>query len=204
VASDFPANPNVICMGALIKRYLGLGSVVTCSASGAGYYSANVNTYNELQIVTNPANQQIWPQYNISHVLIAMGFNDRAVSWSLVGPNALATWQAVRALFPSAKITITDGFTQASGPDANALTQAANLLALFNTWGDTNSRFIQSCTASASTAWVQGTAISTGAIGAGNSCWVVGSGGTHSTGVGADYQAKRMSQAIIKAWNGAY
>jgi lysophospholipase L1-like esterase len=100
---------------------------------------------------------------------------------------------------------VTDGFSQASGPDANSLTQAANLLQLFGTWADPNSRFIQSIGPTASTAWIQGTNNSTQALQLGNSCNFVGSDGTHPNPAGAYYAgAQRLPVAINAAWNGNY
>jgi hypothetical protein len=212
VASDFPASANVICIGSALKRLLGM-NVVTVSISGSGYAVANPNEFTMLGVLQNSENQKIFPQYQPSHILHTSGFNDRnalsvnGISLTQVAALAQQAWTLTRQLFPNAKITVTDGFSQAAGPDANGLALAALLYSQWQAWGDKNSRFVFSIgsgTSGSNQAWVRGTAISTGAIGAGNSCWVVGSGGTHSTGVGAGYQAARLAQGISNAWNGQY
>jgi hypothetical protein len=107
-------------------------------------------------------------------------------------------------LFPKAKITVSDGFSQATGPGTVNFTQAQNLLTQFNAWGDPNSRFIQSTSLTQNTAWVQGTAIASSALAAGNSCNYVGTDGIHPTPMGAYYLAKRLTAAMNFVWNGNY
>jgi lysophospholipase L1-like esterase len=193
-------------VGALLKRALGLSGTINCSVGGSGYIAANANTFNVLNVLSNPVNQVLLPGYKPGHVLIAAGYNDiGAYTPAAVAAAALATWQAARAMFPNAKITITDGFSEATGPSANALAQAAALLAQFSAWADSNSRFIQSTSAAASTAWLQGVANAGSAIAAGNTCNFVGTDGTHPTLLGAYYQgAIRLPAAISSAWNGNY
>lgn len=192
-------------MGWWIGKALGLTAVVNCGIGGSGYANAGVNSFTTIQMLQAAPNQILIPGYNPSHVLCSGGFNDRNTAWATVGPAALATWQAVRALLPNAKITITDGFSEASGPDAAALTQAANLAALYATWGDGNSRFVQSIGPTTSTAWMQGTNNAGGALQLGNTCNFVGTDGTHPTPAGAFYLgALRMASAINGAWNNAY
>lgn len=191
-------------MGWWISKLLGMTSVVNAGIGGSGYSVQAGNSFTTLQVVQAAPNQTLFAAYNPGHVLISSGFNDRSAAWSTVGPAALATWQAVRALLPTAKITITDGFGEASGPDANALTQAANLLTLFNTWADPNSRFIQSIGAATTTAWMQGTNSVSGALQAGNTCNTVGTDGTHPCPWGAYYLATRVSAAMNTAWAGNY
>lgn len=191
-------------MGWWIGKLLGMTGVVNASIGGSGYVSANANSFTTLQCVLAAPNQTLFKNYAPSHVLIDSGFNDRAQPFTSVGPAALLTWQAVRALLPNAKITITDGFAEASGPDANALAQAANLLALFTQWNDGQSRFIQSIGPSTATAWTQGTNNAGSALQLGNACNYVGTDGTHPTPAGAYYLATRMAAAIKTAWNNAY
>lgn len=205
LGSGQAASNGAVCLGSCLKRYLGITGLLTATISGSGYYNASTsNIFNILQVMQNPANQLIFPQYNPSHILHTSGFNDSTFPWALVGPNALATWQITRQLFPNAKISITDGWSQATGPNPAIIAQAANLLALFNSWGDKNSRFIQSVGNGTTQPWTRGVGNSTIAQVAGNASWVVGAGGTHCTGVGAAYQAKRLAAAIKLAWNGDY
>lgn len=215
VASDFPASAGVQCMGSILKRLLGMNTI-TVSISGSGYAVANPSEFTMLQVLQNSENAKIFPLYNPSHVLHTSGFNDRqalqttGISLPNVAQLALQAWQLTRTMFPNAKITVTDGFSQAAGPDANGLTLAALLLAAYNSWGDKNSRFIQSIGSSQLTgaanltAWTKGTGISTSAQAAGNSCWVVGAAGTHCTGMGSLYQSTRLANAIKQVWNGDY
>ena len=192
-------------IGSLLKKYLGLAGTINCSVGGTGYISQGASgAYNCLGILSNPVNQQIFPLMAPSHVLIAQGYNDIGQPLANEQAAALAVWQATRALFPSAKISITDGFNGATGPSAAALNQAVALRSQFALWADPNSRMIQSIGASASTAWQSGTSSNAGAIAAGNSCWTVGSDTIHPTPIGCDYLARRMASAISSAWNGAY
>jgi hypothetical protein len=192
-------------VGTLLKKYLGLSGTINCSVGGTGYISpASNGAYNCQGILANPVNQTIFPLMAPAHILIAQGYNDIGQPLAAEKAAALGVWQQARALFPSAKISITDGFNAATGPSANALSQAAALLQAFTAWGDSNSRFIQSIGASSSTAWQSGTSSNAGAIAAGNSCWTVGSDTIHPTPMGCDYLARRLAAAISAAWNGAY
>jgi len=191
-------------LGAYLIKLLGISGVINCAVGGSGYVNQNANTYNVPAVLANAANQQLLGIYQPPHVLFYAGFNDRALPFTTVGPAALASWQLARQLLPKAKITITDGFSQASGPDANALTQAANLKALFTSWNDSNSRFVQSIGPSASTAWIQGTGNAGIALSVGNASNFVSTDGVHPTPSGEFYEASRMASAINAAWNGAY
>jgi lysophospholipase L1-like esterase len=191
-------------VGGWISKILGMTAVINCAIGGSGYVSVGSNSFTTLQTVQAAPNQALFAAYNPGHVLIASGFNDRATGFGTVGPAALATWQAVRALLPNAKISITDGYSQASGPDANGLAQAVSLATLFTTWNDGNSRFIQSIGPSASTAWIQGTNNSSQALQLGNSCNFVGSDGVHPNPAGAFFLATRMALAIKNVWNNQY
>lgn len=199
-----PLTPLAAFSGFWLKRLLGITSMVNATVSGAGYVAQNANTYNVPNILGNASNQAMFATYNPGHIHFSAGFNDSATSFATVGPAALGSWQAARAQFPFAKITVTDGFAMLKGPDANTLAQAANLLALFNSWGDPNSRFIQSVGPSVNTSWTQGTGNAGGAITAGNACNFVSTDLVHPTPNGAYYLALRQANAIIAAWNNAY
>lgn len=202
--SPAPAMP-IIYLGALLKRYLGLSGVIDCGLGGSGYIAQVLNTFNALSILSNPVNQQIFKAYAPNHVLICEGYNDIGVSTpAQVAAAALQTWQAARNLLPNAKITITDGFSQAKGPDAATLAQAAAIFAQYNAWGDLNSRFVASVGASTTTAWMRGTGTASGGLVAGNSCVFVGTDNVHPSPLGADYAAYRMANQIRSAWNNAY
>lgn len=196
--------PMPAMQGFWLKRLLGLSSVVNATVGGTGYVTFGANTYTVPALITNPANQALITAYAPSHVMISAGYNDSALSFGAVGPAALASWQSTRALLPNAKITIVDGFSEAKGPDAATLTQAANLLALFNSWNDSNSRFVQAVGPTASTAWTQGTGNAGAALAAGNASNYVSTDTAHPTPAGAYYLAQRMANAIKAAWNNAY
>ena len=205
ISNPAPQQP-IAYVGALLKRYLGLAGVIGAGQGGSGYVAQVANTLNALNILLNPVNQQIFTQtYQPTHVLICEGYNDVG-TWTpaTVAAAALQCWTAARTLFPTAKITITDGFSQATGPSAAALSQAAAILAQFTVWGDQNSRFISMTGPSATVAWLQGTGTASGGIVAGNTCNYVGTDNVHPTPMGADYLAKRLAAAINTAWNGAY
>lgn len=202
ISNPVPQQP-IAYPGALLKRYLGLSGVINTTAAGQGYIAQSANNFNVPNLLGNSVNQTLFGIYNPGHVLITPGYNDIGNAVSLVNAAALQTWQYARAIFPDAKITITDGFTQAKGPDAATLAQANGLRATYATWGDLNSRFISMC-ASAATAWVRGTGTASGAIAAGNSCWVVGTDNVHDTPLGADGVTRRLTYEINNAWNGQY
>lgn len=192
-------------VGSLLKKYLGLSGTINCSVGGTGYISAGSSgAYNCQGILANPVNQVILPQMAPSHILIAQGYNDIGQPLAAEQAAAITVWSATRALFPNAKITITDGFSQSRGPDAPALAQAAALLTAFTSWGDPNSRFIQTIGPTTLTAWCRGTISADGAISAGNSCWIVGPDHIHPTPIGCDYYSRRLANQIYIAWNGAY
>jgi lysophospholipase L1-like esterase len=203
VSANAPNMP-ILYLGSLLKRYLGLAGVIGAGLGGSGYIAQTVNTYNALNILLNPINQQIFRTYAPNHILIAEGYNDIGASTAAaVAAAALQVWTLARSLFPNAKITVTDGFSQAKGPDTASIQQSAALLAQYNAWGDTNSRFIQTM-ATAATAWQQGTATATNAIALGNTCNYVGTDNVHPTALGADFLAYRLANAIQTAWNGNY
>jgi len=190
-------------MGGWIAKLLGMTAVINCGIGGSGYSIAGANSFTVQQMLLATPNLSILPAYAPSHILCSAGFNDRNTSFSIVGPAALSTWITIRTVFPNAKITITDGFSEAGGPDAAALSQAISLAALFNQWNDGNSQFVKS-TGTATSAWMQGTNNAGGALQAGNTCNFVGTDGTHPTPAGAYYLAQRMAAAIKTAWNNQY
>lgn len=195
---------------ASVQRYLGFAGCAQSNIAGSGYVSVNANSLTTGGIVANYVNQILFKQYAPSHILICSGYND----WGLVIASgttipavtaaALACWQAVRAIFPNTKITINDGFPESNSANATYQAGAAALLAAFNAWGDTNSRFVQSTGPSASQAWTQGSGNTGSAIQAGTACLYVGPDGTHPSPMGCDNLGKRMARAITLAWNGAY
>jgi hypothetical protein len=187
-----------------LKRLLGVGGIWAAGVAGSGYYNANANTYNCPASLANPSNIAMLALINPGHLIFNQGINDAVDTQSLVMANALASWKAARLLCPKAKITVTDGFSQATGPGAANFTQAQNLLTQFNAWGDPNSRFIQSTSLTQNTAWTQGTANAGNAIAVGNSCNYVSTDGIHPTPIGAYYLATRMANAMNLAWNGNY
>lgn len=191
-------------VGGYLKRYLGLAGVFNCSVGGTGYLTAPANTFNSLSVLLNPVNQTLFAGYNPGHVLIAQGYNDIGVGNAAVAAAALATWQQARVQFPNAKITVTDGFSEATGPSANALSLAAALQTQFDSWGDANSRFIQSIGPSVAGAWMQGIAGAGTALAAGNSYNFIGTDNVHPTILGAQYYGLRLANAITAAWNGNY
>lgn len=186
-----------------LERLLGVQALLSANVGGSGYVSANANTYNVPSILSNTTNQALFAAFKPSHVIISSGFNDRASTRATVLAAALATWQATRSQFPTAKITITDGHSGTSGPDANALSLASDLKALFTTWGDINARFIQIIGTSTSTAFIQGANYDTQSVVAGNSCLFNGDV-NHPNASGNYYLANRMAQAIVDAWGNDY
>lgn len=204
VVAGTNGNPVVHAFNGWLRRFLGLSAVWDAGVGGSGYVSQNANTFNVPAMLANPVNQAIWKAANPAHILIEAGCNDAGTALSTVLPAALGAWQATRALFPGAKITIMDGFPNATGPAANNLALAAGLLATFNSWNDGNSRFIQATSPTASGAWTQGTNNVGGALQAGNTCNFISTDGIHPAPMGAWYYGYRASQAIIAAWNGNY
>lgn len=188
-----------------LKRYLGVDGMVNAAVGGSGYIVAAVaNTYNIPALLDSPGNRILWPYYNPKHILIQAGGNDKSLAQSAIRAAAISTWQKVRALFPTAKITVTDGHSGAAGPDSQSLTTAATLATAFVDWADQNSRFIPVVTTLASTAWISGSTNAGEALAAGNSSLWTSTDDTHPSPGGARYLAKRLAEAINLAWGGNY
>lgn len=204
VVAGTNGNPIVHAFNGYLRRYLGLSAVWDAGVGGSGYVSQNANTFNVPAMLANPTNIANFKALNPAHVLIEAGCNDTGQSVTAVTAAALGSWNALRAILPNAKITITDGFPNATGPGVNNLAQAVALQAAFTNWNDSNSRFIQTTTASAATGITQGTNNAGNAIAAGNSCNFISTDGIHPTPLGAWYYGYRVAQMIIQAWNGNY
>ena len=189
-----------------LQRDLGFDGAINMAVGGSGYVSANPNTFNVPDLLANPANQTLLAGYapTITHVILGAGFNDRTTSIPTVQARALATWRALRALLPNAKITITDGWSGSSGPDAQALALAAALSSTFAAWGDANSRLVHTIGTSAATAYVSGTGNAGTPVATGNSSYYTSTDGTHPSPAGARYLARRLADDITAAWGGAY
>jgi lysophospholipase L1-like esterase len=198
--------PNVVPhLDFFLKRYLGVDGLVNAAVGGSGYIAASVaNTYNILAVLNSPSNLLLWPYYSPRHVLIQAGGNDKSLVQADIRAAAIATWQRVRALFPTAKITITDGHSGAAGPDSQSLTTATTLAEAFVYWADPNSRFIPVVTTLAATAWISGTTNAGEALSAGNSSLWTSTDDTHPSPGGARYLARRLAEAIDAAWDSKY
>lgn len=189
-----------------IQRDLGFGGAINMAVGGSGYVSENPGSFNIPDLLANPVNQALLASYapSISHVIVGAGFNDRNQPVATVTANALASWQALRRLLPNAKISITDGWSGSSGPDANALALASALSQTFQTWGDRNARLIHSIGSSTATAYVSGTGNAGLPVTAGNSSFYTSVDAVHPSPAGARYLARRLSNDIQSAWAGAY
>lgn len=189
-----------------LQRHLGFGAVVNMAVGGSGYVSQNPNTYNLPALLANPANRSLLAGYapNIRHVVVGAGFNDRFRPAAEVQAAALSTWRALRSLLPDAKISITDGWSGSSGPDANALATSAAIAQAFVQWGDPQSRLIRSVGTSAATAYVHGTGHAGLPITSGNSSFYTSTDAVHPSPAGARYLARRLADDIGAAWGGAY
>ena len=189
-----------------LQRYLGFDGAINMAVGGSGYVSANPNTFNLPDLLANPANQALLAGYapSITHVVIGAGFNDRFTPVATVQARALVAWRALRQLLPNAKITITDGWSGSSGPDAQALAMAAALSSAYAQWGDANSRLVHSIGTSAATAYISGTGNAGVPVTTGNSSVYTSTDGVHPTPAGARYLARRLADDITAAWGGAY
>ena len=154
---------------------------------GSGYISQNPNTFKVPDLLANPANRALIASCapNISHVIIGAGFNDRTWPVASVQTAALVTWRALWLMLPSAKISITDGWSGSSGPDANALALAAALANAFAAWGDPNSRLIHAIGASASTAYISDIGNAGSPVTVDNSSVYTSTDGVHASPAGA-------------------
>jgi lysophospholipase L1-like esterase len=192
-------------LGHFLKRALGVQEIVLCNVGGTGYIAAQTaNSYNLPSVITNANNRVLFSLYNPSHILINAGLNDSGSSVAAIKAAALTTWQAARSQFPSAKITIGDSWSAATGPNATMLAIASGLADQFAVWGDANARFITPVSTSASTAYIQGTTNAGQALGAGSSGIYTSTDGTHPSPAGARYLATRLAGAINAAWRGGY
>lgn len=192
-------------LGVYIKRYLGLGGVINASVGGSGYIAFNANSYNIAAMLASPSNKTIFAYLAPTHVFVNAGGNDRGVNTvAQIQVAALSAWQTIRAQFPSAKITITDGYAASGGPDANAIALSAGLLATFTAWADGNSRFVPSIGAGGSASFIWGTGNANVAIVAGNASIYTSTDTVHPSPGGARYLGARFADAISVAWNGDY
>lgn len=191
-------------LGFFLKRYLGLDGLVLANVGGSGYINKVVNTFNIPEVLSAGPNQLLWPYYNPKHVLINAGGNDGSFSSASIQEAALQTWRNLRTIFPTAKVTITDGNSGAAGPGANNFAVAAALRTAFDTWADSNSRFVPIIGASATESWITGTSHAGQALAAGNSSLWTSTDGTHPSPGGARYLARRLADSIDAAWNGGY
>lgn len=193
-------------MGSYLKRYLGLGGLVNAGVGGSGYIvTSTAGTYNIPSMLASPSNRAIFSYLNPSHVFLQVGGNDRATKTvAEIQAAALASWQAIRAQFPSAKISISDGYSGNSGPDAQAIAMSAGLQATFNQWADGNSRFITEVGAGGSAAYIWGTGNAGAALTTGNSSIYTSTDLVHPSPAGARYLAAKITDALNVAWNGDY
>jgi hypothetical protein len=189
-----------------LQRDLGFGASINMGIGGSGYISHNDGTYNLPGQVASPANVSMIAAYapNITHVIINAGFNDRTRPNAEVRAAALSTWRAVRQLLPQARISISDGWSGSSGPDASAFELAATLADAFAAWGDGNARLIHSVGSSSASSYVTGTGNAGQPITDGNSSYYTSVDGVHPSPAGARYLAKRLSADIVAAWGGSY
>lgn len=195
-------NPN---MSYWLKNYLGLDGLPVMAVGGTGYIVAAVaNTYNLPAVISSASNRLLFPYYNPTHILVNAGGNDGGQTAANIKAAALATWQQLRRLFPTAKITITDGNSGASGPSANSLAVAVALADQFAVWADENSRFIPIISPLAANSWVTGTSHAGQALAAGNSALWTSTDGTHPSPGGAQFLGRRLAAAIDTAWQGCY
>ena len=201
-----PTEAGAQMMSYWVQRYLGFGGAINMAVGGSGYVSQNPNTYNIPNLLANPVNQALISGYapSISHVIIGAGFNDRFRSVASVQAAALASWKAVRQLLPNARISIVDGWSGSSGPDAEALALAAGLANTFAAWGDGNARLIRSIGSSTGTAYVGGTGNAGVPISVGNSSVYTSTDAVHPSPAGGRYLARRLSDDIGTAWGGMY
>lgn len=187
-----------------LKNYLGLDGLVVMAVGGSGYVTASANTYNLPAVLASPSNRLLFPYYNPQHILVNTGGNDGNQPIEIIKAAALDTWQQIRANFPFAKITITDGNSGSAGPSAAGIAISAALQAQFAVWADGNSRFIPVVSSAASTAWVTGTGNVGAALTTGNSSLWTSTDGVHPSPGGSQFLGLRLAQAIAVAWDGAY
>ena len=192
-------------MGTYLKRYLGLGGMVNAGVGGSGYIAKVANSYNVGEVIASPSNRTLFDYLKPNHIFIHTVGNDRAGnSVAAIQSAALSTWQAIRARFPSAKITVTDGYSANGGPDATAIAVAAGVSATFAAWGDPNSRLIQEIGAGGSASFIWGAGGAGSALVAGNSSLFTSTDNVHPSPAGSRYLAARFAQAMYDAWGGDY
>jgi lysophospholipase L1-like esterase len=201
-----PSEAGAQMMSYWLQRHLGFDGAINMAVGGSGYVSQNTGSFNLPNLLANPANQQLIASYapSITHVVVGAGFNDRFRPLAESQAAALASWRALRSLLPNAKISITDGWSGSSGPDANALALAAALASTYAQWGDTNSRLIRTVGNSAATAYVNGTGHAGLPVVNGNASFYTSTDAVHPSPAGARYIARRLADDIAAAWAGAY
>jgi|GEM_PF-3581770 len=192
-------------LGLIVKNGLGFDGCVAAAAGGSGYLATNGN-FTARQMIEDPTNQNLFSSYNVNHIMICHGFNDGAQIPSAVAAEAILAWQATRRLFPTKNITVcSPWFTDAAGNIA----VAAAIKEAFNTWGDSNSRYLDFNGIAGNKSLIFGAqAANIGTLvystANGSRALAVGTDGTHFSLAGVRIVSDFMISETKRLWNNQY
>jgi len=194
-----------------VQKKLGFEACVCANAGGTGYVATG-GFFTLPQMVSDSTNQTLFKSYNINHVIICAGLNDNSGTFpsatpALITAAALQTYQTLRQLLPNAKITIFDQWSTTTVNNSALVGQA--ILAAFNQWGDSNSRF---CSFNGLTGFaplmsyngITGNITTPLTNGAGAKTLFLGNDGTHPEYGAANYYGQFIVDQVKQAWGNNY
>lgn len=176
---------------AILARMLGIWDMRIYSVGSTGYVHTGSSG------LRNPIRAQMrqWiddGSYDL--IIFCAGYNDIGYPTATVQAEALRAWQAARISQPHARIIVTGVWAGAQGPSASQTTLETALLATFNAWGDSYSKFIPISTAIQ--AWISGTGFAGSTTGSGNADNCVSADGIHNLAYGQAYFAQRLADEL--------
>jgi len=186
----------------ILARKLGVRYSKAIAQGGCGYYTSGAPKFNSVQFLQDSTNITQLNNWNPQLVVLLLGLNDNSVlPQSLVITNALQTWQTLRAMYPSAVITVVGAHGAAQLPTgtsaATILSLEADLLAAFNTWNDQRSLYVTQAVNNLHGAMTYGMYYwGGGSTTHGTSDYYISTDGTHPSPIGAEYISTRLASLI--------
>jgi hypothetical protein len=194
-------------MGVRSLRLAGVRYAQSIALTGAGYVAGSTvpnSTSGTLQLpvfFSNPGQNgnlptaQYLAAFNANLVVFTLGFNDVVSSAAKIQANALASFNAARAIWPNAVIIVFSSQSGAHNGSAVQLAADGAISAAFSAFGDANSFYFPVWLDPAG-AWITGTGNPSAPTGVGNADFYSGTDGTHPTISGHEYISQRMSRLI--------
>ncbi|KTT72607.1 hypothetical protein NS334_08405 [Sphingomonas endophytica] len=177
-------------------RYLGWYDTRQVAVGQTGYLSTGGGTRSTIR-------QQVASWFTVNSdltgadvdvVVIAGGYNDYVSTPALVQPEALLTFQTIRAACPNAIIFVMGSHAGARGPDAQTLAIDGAVQSAFAQWADPRSVFVP--VASDVSPWTFGTGYVGATNGSGNSDVAIAADGSHPSDLGHMIYTLRLVTAL--------